>query len=129
MKEKYLRNKGISRIFTAVFSTKNNENASSLFYLTCCISVPDTIASVLVARQGMGDMAVSNSIGSNVFDILQKFMKKYPQKHSNFQLKIAIKLLTSVYSVSPHHGPCKCSSRPLCRRHRALTWLSSPRLW
>ncbi|KAG7238193.1 hypothetical protein INR49_031108 [Caranx melampygus] len=33
-------------------------------------SVPDCMASVIVARQGMGDMAISNSIGSNVFDIL-----------------------------------------------------------
>ena len=28
------------------------------------------MASLIVARQGMVDMAVSNSIGSNVFDIL-----------------------------------------------------------
>jgi Ca2+/Na+ antiporter len=41
-----------------------------LTFLAAGTSVPDTIASVLVARQGMGDMAVSNSIGSNVFDIL-----------------------------------------------------------
>jgi len=33
-------------------------------------SVPDAIGSLLVARQGQGDMAVSNAIGSNVFDIL-----------------------------------------------------------
>ncbi|XP_014681602.1 PREDICTED: sodium/potassium/calcium exchanger 3-like [Priapulus caudatus] len=32
-------------------------------------SVPDCISSVLVARDGYGDMAVSNAIGSNVFDI------------------------------------------------------------
>ncbi|KAG7272726.1 hypothetical protein CRUP_038172 [Coryphaenoides rupestris] len=32
--------------------------------------VPDCMASLIVARQGMGDMAVSNSIGSNIFDIL-----------------------------------------------------------
>ncbi|XP_076825636.1 sodium/potassium/calcium exchanger 4-like [Clavelina lepadiformis] len=32
-------------------------------------SVPDAISSVLVAREGYGDMAVSNAIGSNVFDI------------------------------------------------------------
>lgn len=41
-----------------------------LTFLAAGTSVPDTIASVLVAKQGMGDMAVSNSIGSNVFDIL-----------------------------------------------------------
>jgi Ca2+/Na+ antiporter len=39
-------------------------------FLAAGTSVPDTIASVLVARNGYGDMAVSNSIGSNVFDIL-----------------------------------------------------------
>jgi Ca2+/Na+ antiporter len=33
-------------------------------------SVPDALSSVIVAREGMGDMAVSNAIGSNVFDIL-----------------------------------------------------------
>jgi K+-dependent Na+/Ca+ exchanger-like protein len=32
-------------------------------------SVPDTIASMLVARDGFADMAVSNAIGSNIFDI------------------------------------------------------------
>jgi len=32
--------------------------------------VPDAIGSLLVARDGQGDMAVSNAIGSNVFDIL-----------------------------------------------------------
>lgn len=41
-----------------------------LTFLAAGTSVPDTIASVLVAKEGMGDMAVSNSIGSNVFDIL-----------------------------------------------------------
>lgn len=33
-------------------------------------SVPDLMASVIVARQGRGEMAVANAIGSNVFDIL-----------------------------------------------------------
>jgi len=33
-------------------------------------SIPDAISSVIVARQGFGDMAVSSSIGSNIFDIL-----------------------------------------------------------
>nr|XP_026693871.1 sodium/potassium/calcium exchanger 2 [Ciona intestinalis] len=32
-------------------------------------SVPDALSSILVAREGYGDMAVSNAIGSNVFDI------------------------------------------------------------
>jgi sodium/potassium/calcium exchanger 2 len=33
-------------------------------------SVPDLISSVIVARKGEGDMALSSSIGSNIFDIL-----------------------------------------------------------
>eukprot|EP00049_Salpingoeca_infusionum_P014707 m.277954 g.277954 ORF g.277954 m.277954 type:complete len:864 (+) comp15734_c0_seq4:312-2903(+) len=32
-------------------------------------SIPDALSSILVARDGYGDMAVSNAIGSNVFDI------------------------------------------------------------
>jgi K+-dependent Na+/Ca+ exchanger-like protein len=32
-------------------------------------SVPDLIASLLVSRQGRGEMAVSNAVGSNIFDI------------------------------------------------------------
>ncbi|XP_070836477.1 sodium/potassium/calcium exchanger 3-like [Chaetodon trifascialis] len=39
-------------------------------FLAAGTSVPDCMASVIVARQGLGDMAISNSIGSNVFDIL-----------------------------------------------------------
>ncbi|CAL8290192.1 unnamed protein product [Gadus morhua 'NCC'] len=39
-------------------------------FLAAGTSVPDCMASLLVARQGQGDMAVSNSLGSNVFDIL-----------------------------------------------------------
>merc|ERR1711865_802666 len=32
-------------------------------------SIPDALGSIAVAREGHGDMAVSNAIGSNVFDI------------------------------------------------------------
>ena len=41
-----------------------------LTFLAAGTSVPDMISSVIVARQGEGDMAVSSSIGSNIFDIL-----------------------------------------------------------
>uniref|UniRef100_A0A1I8IZ89 Na_Ca_ex domain-containing protein n=1 Tax=Macrostomum lignano TaxID=282301 RepID=A0A1I8IZ89_9PLAT len=42
-----------------------------LTILAAGTSVPDALASVfVVARDGFGDMAVSNSVGSNVFDIL-----------------------------------------------------------
>merc|ERR1711907_858617 len=33
-------------------------------------SVPDLIASIIVARNGEADMAIANAVGSNVFDIL-----------------------------------------------------------
>ncbi|GBG29781.1 Sodium/potassium/calcium exchanger 2 [Hondaea fermentalgiana] len=39
-------------------------------FLAAGTSIPDLITSVIVARQGFGDMAVSSSIGSNIFDIL-----------------------------------------------------------
>lgn len=32
-------------------------------------SIPDLITSVIVARKGFGDMAVSSSVGSNIFDV------------------------------------------------------------
>lgn len=41
-----------------------------LTLLAAGTSVPDALASVSVARNGFGNMAVSNAIGSNVFDIL-----------------------------------------------------------
>merc|ERR1712026_373749 len=33
-------------------------------------SIPDLLSSVIVAQRGYGDMAVSSSIGSNIFDVL-----------------------------------------------------------
>ena len=41
-----------------------------LTVLAAGTSVPDMLSSVIVARRGNGDMAVSSSIGSNIFDIL-----------------------------------------------------------
>ncbi|XP_022106970.1 sodium/potassium/calcium exchanger 4-like [Acanthaster planci] len=46
------------------------DTVMGLAFLSAGTSVPDAMASLLVARQGLGDMAVSNSIGSNVFDVL-----------------------------------------------------------
>ncbi|OZC08272.1 K+-dependent Na+/Ca+ exchanger family protein [Onchocerca flexuosa] len=40
-----------------------------LTVLAAGTSTPDLISSVIVARKGLGDMAVSSSIGSNIFDI------------------------------------------------------------
>eukprot|EP00586_Coscinodiscus_wailesii_P023077 CAMPEP_0172503128 /NCGR_PEP_ID=MMETSP1066-20121228/166406_1 /TAXON_ID=671091 /ORGANISM="Coscinodiscus wailesii, Strain CCMP2513" /LENGTH=695 /DNA_ID=CAMNT_0013278733 /DNA_START=385 /DNA_END=2472 /DNA_ORIENTATION=- len=41
-----------------------------LTFLAAGTSVPDLLSSVIVARRGEGDMAVSSSLGSNIFDIL-----------------------------------------------------------
>ena len=41
-----------------------------LFVLAAGTSIPDMLSSVAVARRGHGDMAVSSSIGSNIFDVL-----------------------------------------------------------
>jgi sodium/potassium/calcium exchanger 2 len=41
-----------------------------LTVLAAGTSVPDLLTSVIVARLGQGDMALSSSIGSNIFDIL-----------------------------------------------------------
>ena len=40
-----------------------------LTFLAAGTSVPDMLAAVIVARRGLGDQAVSSSIGSNVFDV------------------------------------------------------------
>lgn len=42
----------------------------ALTVLAVGTSVPDLISSFIVAKQGRGDMAISNAIGSNIFDIL-----------------------------------------------------------
>jgi len=40
-----------------------------LVVLAAGTSIPDTLSSIMVARDGFGDMAVANAIGSNVFNI------------------------------------------------------------
>lgn len=41
-----------------------------LIFLAAGTSVPDALGSIAVAKQGEGDMAVANALGSNVFDIM-----------------------------------------------------------
>jgi len=41
----------------------------ALTFLAAGTSVPDLLSSVVVAKHGKGDMAVSSSIGSNIFDV------------------------------------------------------------
>jgi len=73
----------ISIFWIAVFSTFMVEAAISigatlgiphivmgLTVIAAGTSIPDLLSSIAVARAGHGDMAVSSSIGSNIFDIL-----------------------------------------------------------
>ncbi|XP_062613066.1 sodium/potassium/calcium exchanger 4-like [Saccostrea cucullata] len=46
------------------------ESVMGLTILAAGESVQDALASLFVARAGFGDMAIANSIGSNVFDVL-----------------------------------------------------------
>mmetsp|Transcript_17690 Transcript_17690/g.41597 ORF Transcript_17690/g.41597 Transcript_17690/m.41597 type:complete len:566 (+) Transcript_17690:106-1803(+) len=43
---------------------------SGLTFLAAATSIPDAVSSMAVARKGQADMAVSSSVGSNIFDIL-----------------------------------------------------------
>ncbi|CAB1339148.1 unnamed protein product [Coregonus sp. 'balchen'] len=46
------------------------DTVMGLTLLAAGTSIPDTVASVMVAREGKADMAMSNIVGSNVFDML-----------------------------------------------------------
>jgi len=45
------------------------DEAMGVTILAMGTSIPDAVSSLLVAREGHGDMALSSSIGSNVFDV------------------------------------------------------------
>ncbi len=47
-----------------------NPTLIALTVLAAGTSIPDLLSSIIVAKQGRGDMAVSNAVGSNIFDIL-----------------------------------------------------------
>jgi len=49
--------------------TGMSDATMGITFLAAGTSVPDLITSVLVAKAGHGDMAVSSSIGSNLFDV------------------------------------------------------------
>jgi len=60
-----------------------------LLVLSAGTSIPDTLSSIAVAKQGEGDMAISNALGSNVFDIL---------------LGLGVPWLIKIAAL-PHHTP------------------------
>lgn len=82
-KENYLRAFGVSILFIIGLSWILVDAAVifagaiglppvviALTVLAAGTSAPDLIASVVVAKQGRGGMAVANAIGSNIFDVL-----------------------------------------------------------
>ena len=82
-RQSYLRAFFVSIAFVAVISYALAESAVlfaeaihvpsvvvALTVLAAGTSVPDMFASIVVSRQGRGDMAVANAVGSNIFDIL-----------------------------------------------------------
>eukprot|EP01138_Halocafeteria_seosinensis_P000451 gb/GECG01000465.1/.p1 GENE.gb/GECG01000465.1/~~gb/GECG01000465.1/.p1 ORF type:complete len:910 (+),score=102.49 gb/GECG01000465.1/:1-2730(+) len=46
-----------------------SDEVMGVTFLAAGTSVPDLVSSVVVARKGLGDMAISSSIGSNIFDV------------------------------------------------------------
>jgi len=67
---------GIYSLFMVDWATVAGEILSippevmGLTFLAAGTSVPDLLSSIIVAQKGKGDMAISSSIGSNIFDIL-----------------------------------------------------------
>eukprot|EP00966_Prymnesium_polylepis_P132000 3052633-Prymnesium_polylepis.1 len=67
---------GVFSFFTVWFATTIGDvfgippAVMGLTFLAAGTSIPDLLTSVIVAQAGEGDMAVSSSIGSNIFDVL-----------------------------------------------------------
>ncbi|XP_072010041.1 sodium/potassium/calcium exchanger 2 isoform X3 [Engystomops pustulosus] len=72
------------------------EEIMGLTILAAGTSIPDLITSVIVARKGLGDMAVSSSVGSNIFDIT-----------------VGLPMPWILYSMSNHFKPVTVSSNGL----------------
>ena len=52
------------------FTLSIPDTVMGLTFIAAGVSVPDALSGIAVVKEGHGDMAVSNAIGSNVFDIL-----------------------------------------------------------
>ncbi|XP_020711088.2 sodium/potassium/calcium exchanger 3-like isoform X2 [Athalia rosae] len=61
----------VSWIITIIGDTlKIPDSVMGLTFLAAGMSVPEAVSSVIVTNQGHGSMGISNSIGSNIFDVL-----------------------------------------------------------
>ena len=81
------------------------EVVMGLTILAAGTSVPDLLTSVIVAREGKGDMAVSSSIGSNIFDVL-----------------VGLPLPFLVLHIPAEYGRTLGKSRVLSQRVRSPSW-------
>ena len=59
----------VSLATTIGYTLGIDETIMGLTFLAAGTSVPDMLSSLAVAKRGHGDMAVSSSIGSNIFDL------------------------------------------------------------
>jgi len=85
------------------------EHIMGLTILAAGTSVPDLLTSMIVARQGHGDMAISSSIGSNIFDVtvglpvpwmLYIMVKGKPVQIINEGLEISVMLLLLMLGIT-----------------------------
>ena len=60
----------VDRVIVIADILNINATCLALSVLAAGTSIPDLIGSIIVANQGRGDMAVSNAVGSNIFDVL-----------------------------------------------------------
>lgn len=60
----------IDQVLVIADALNINATFLALTVLAAGTSIPDLLGSLVVAKQGRGDMAVSNAVGSNIFDIL-----------------------------------------------------------
>jgi len=108
-----------------------------LTVLAAGTSVPDALSSLIVAKNGQGDMAVSSSIGSNVFDITVGLPVPWILYCTIFQDVIGIKSKSLWFSVMllllmlfATVGTIAVSGWKMSKRMGAqsssCTWFSSP---
>uniref|UniRef100_A0A672KXV5 Sodium/calcium exchanger membrane region domain-containing protein n=1 Tax=Sinocyclocheilus grahami TaxID=75366 RepID=A0A672KXV5_SINGR len=104
------------------------EEIMGLTILAAGTSIPDLITSVIVARRGLGDMAVSSSVGSNIFDItvgyayvllFKKLILLFALSITQFTRFCIRALVSCVYNVQSPKPACLCF--PGYRSHGCCT--------
>lgn len=73
---------------------------SAITVMAAGTSIPDLLSSYIVARQGEGDMAVSSSIGSNIFDITVGLPLPWMAYCAFYQKPVMVKTESLLVSVS-----------------------------